>query len=42
MNWWVKEGQKLASRAKVWLALSTPTPDIEYLLMRFSNKFVCP
>ena len=24
------KGQKLASRAKVWSALSTPTPDFEY------------
>ena len=33
-------GQKLASRAKVWLAQSMPTPDLEYSLTRFSKKFV--
>jgi hypothetical protein len=33
----VRGGQKLASRAKVWSALSTPTPDIEYSLMHFLN-----
>ncbi len=29
-------------RAKVWSALSTPTPDFEYYQTRFSKKFVCP
>jgi len=35
-------GQKLASRAKVWSALSTPTPDFEYSPMCFSKKVVFP
>jgi hypothetical protein len=35
-------GQKLASRAKVWSALSTPTPDFEYSPTRLSKKFVFP
>jgi hypothetical protein len=38
----VKGGQNLASREKVWSALSTSTPDIEYLPTRFSKKFVFP
>ncbi len=35
-------GQKLAPRAKLWSALSTPTPDFEYSPTRFSKKFVFP
>jgi hypothetical protein len=39
-----KEGQKLASasRAKVWSALSTLTPDFEYSPTHFSKKFIFP
>jgi hypothetical protein len=39
---WVRKGQKLASRAKVWSVLSMPTPDIEYSLMHFLKKLVFP
>ncbi len=35
-------GQKLASRAKVWLALSIPTPDIEYSPTFFSEEICFP
>jgi hypothetical protein len=41
MSVW-KGSQKLASRAKVWSALSTPTPDFEYSPTHFLNKFVFP
>ncbi len=34
------EGQKLASRVKVWSSLSTPTPDFEYSPKHFSKKCV--
>ncbi len=34
--------KKLASRAKVWSALSIPTPDFEYSPTHFSKKFVFP
>ena len=33
-------GQKLVSRAKVWSALSTPSPDFEYSPTRFSKKLI--
>jgi hypothetical protein len=37
-----RRGQKLALRAKVWSAQSTPTPDLEYSPTRFSKKFGLP
>ena len=37
------KGQKLASRAKVWSVLSTPsTPDFEYSPTNLSKKFILP
>ena len=38
----VHSHQKLVSRAKVWYAQSTSTPDFEYSPTRFSKKFVFP
>ena len=42
MNVWAGRVKKLASRAKVWSALSTPTPNFEYSPTRFSKKFCFP
>jgi hypothetical protein len=32
-------GQKLTLRVKVWLALSTPTPDIEHMTLSSDSKY---